>query len=173
MQIVPFQSSHYPFLIEWVNSGNRADMVRWAGTTFTYPLTEAQLETYAHESDAEIYTLLDDSSRPAGHIALRRIDHEHHSARIGKIMTAPSVRGRGCTPMMLDFVLKRAFLELSLHRVSLGVFTNNPAARRIYENYGFQTEGIFRDVRYIDGYYWDLCEMAVLSNEFDRFRQNV
>ena len=46
-----FTRDDIPRLIAWVNSGGPDFFVRWAGTAFEYPLTEAQLE--AHLAEAE------------------------------------------------------------------------------------------------------------------------
>ncbi len=46
-----FTKEDIPRLLDWVNQGGFDFFVRWAGTAFDYPLTEAQLE--AHLAEAE------------------------------------------------------------------------------------------------------------------------
>ena len=48
--------------------------------------------------------------------------------------------------MMME-ILKIAFDELQLHRVSLGVFDFNHSAIACYEKVGFVKEGLLRDAR--------------------------
>lgn len=105
-----------------------------------------------------------------GHISLDNIDKKNKSARLGKVLVGDgSLRGRGIGPVMIEKVLKIAFEELSLHKVSLGVFDFNKSAIACYENVGFVKEGLLRDSRKIKDEYWNLWEMSILEQEwFDR-----
>ena len=73
-------------------------------------------------------------------------------------------KGYGTEAMRL--VLRYAFLELNLHRVSLGVFEYNQRAMRSYEKAGFQVEGRIRGDLHRDGRRWDGVFMGVLRSEW-------
>jgi RimJ/RimL family protein N-acetyltransferase len=67
---------------------------------------------------------------------------------------------------MIKEILKIAFDELQLHRVSLGVFDFNFSAIACYEKAGFIKEGLLRDSRKNGDEYWSLWEMSILENEW-------
>ncbi|WP_144391039.1 GNAT family N-acetyltransferase, partial [Indiicoccus explosivorum] len=76
------------------------------------------------------------------------------------------VRGKGIGGQMIREVLKIAFEELKLHRVSLGVFDFNEPAIGLYEKIGFTKEGLLRDTLLIQGEYWSVWEMSLLEDEW-------
>ncbi|MFB6468797.1 GNAT family N-acetyltransferase [Cytobacillus sp. Hz8] len=102
-----------------------------------------------------------------GHISLGRIDRRNQAARIGKVLVGEKeVRGQGIGQKMLEAVLKIAFDELHLHRVSLGVFDFNYPAIACYERVGFKKEGLLRDSSKIGDSYWNMWEMSILEDEW-------
>ena len=65
------------------------------------------------------------------------------SARVGKVLVGDkNVRGKGIGKQLIKKILKIAFDELQLHRVSLGVFDFNLSAIACYEKAGFIKEGL-------------------------------
>ena len=58
------------------------------------------------------------------------------------------------------------FMELSLERVTLGVFASNPRAIRSYEKAGFKLEGVERQVIHRDGEKGDVLYMGILRQEW-------
>jgi RimJ/RimL family protein N-acetyltransferase len=89
---------------------------------------------------------------------------------MGKVLIgAKNIRGQGIGELMVKEILKIAFEELKLHRVTLGVFNFNKSAIACYEKVCFKKEGLFRDSCKIGNEYWSQWEMSILENEwFDR-----
>lgn len=52
---------------------------------------------------------------------------------------------------LIDFAKKRS----TLHAIHLGVYANNEPAIRLYEKFGFQIVGRFKNYFLIDGHYYD------------------
>jgi len=73
-------------------------------------------------------------------------------------------KGYGTDAMRL--ILRYAFLELNLHRVSLSVFEYNPRAQRSYEKAGFRVEGRMRGTLNREGRRWDEIFMGILRPEW-------
>jgi RimJ/RimL family protein N-acetyltransferase len=69
-------------------------------------------------------------------------------------------------------LLRYAFTELNLFRVSLNVFGYNQRAIRSYEKAGFVIEGCQRQALRRDGQYHDLVFMGVLRDEWLRAINN-
>lgn len=166
-----FERSDFKQLIEWIDSPQF--LLQWSGPAFQYPLSENQLEKYmehSNEDDADtlIYKVLDRETRCViGHISLGEIDRQNRSARIGKVLVGDeSVRGKGIGGHMMQAILRVAFEELNLHKVSLGVFDFNYSAIACYEKVGFKKVRLLKEERKYGNEYWSLWEMNILENEF-------
>jgi len=166
-----FDRSHIPILMSWINTPEF--LLQWAGPTFRFPLSEQQIEKYIENANFDmsntlVYSvLLKETGDVIGHIALTNIDREHKSARVGKVLIGDQrVRGKGIGYLMVSELLKIAFEQLNLHRVSLGVFDFNTSAIACYEKAGFKKEGLLRECRKIGNQYWSLWEMSILAHEW-------
>jgi RimJ/RimL family protein N-acetyltransferase len=62
-------------------------------------------------------------------------------------------------------VVRLAFDELRLHRISLNVFDFNTPAIRCYERVGFRREGHLRETRKASDGYWSLLVMGMLATD--------
>lgn len=76
--------------------------------------------------------------------------------------------GRGYGTEAVQIILRYAFTELNLWRVSLSVLAANPRARRAYEKCGFVVEGRVRGLAHIDGERIDEVFMGILRDEWER-----
>ncbi len=74
--------------------------------------------------------------------------------------------GRGYGTEAMKLVLRFAFLELGLHRVSLDVFEYNPRGVKSYEKAGFRHEGRAREMILRDGKRFDVLFMGVLREDW-------
>jgi RimJ/RimL family protein N-acetyltransferase len=111
-----------------------------------------------------LHTLEDD--RLIGFIALRSIRWSQGEAWVGVGIGEPVYWGRGYGTDAMRLVLRYAFMELNLERVSLNVFLSNERAVRSYEKAGFQREGIERQNTHRDGKTEDVLYMGILRQEW-------
>lgn len=103
-----------------------------------------------------------------------KIDRKNRSARVGKVLVGDkNARGKGIGRQMIREILKIAFDDLHLHRVSLGVFDFNVSAISCYEKAGFVKEGLLRDSRKNGDEYWSLWEMSILENEWLKIKDTA
>ncbi|MFD2923615.1 GNAT family N-acetyltransferase [Halobacillus naozhouensis] len=166
-----FSEKDFPQLIDWMTSPEF--LLQWGGPKFHYPLNYEQLKEYVVDSNSDhssqlIYSVVDkQTDATIGHIALRNIDRGNQSARIGKVIVSDEARGKGIGTLMMKEVLKVAFDQLQLHKVSLGVFDFNQPAIRCYEKVGFKKDGLLRDHRKMNDEYWSLYEMSILDSEWN------
>lgn len=166
-----FEPADFKRLIDWVETPEL--MLQWAGPSFVFPLNKFQLEEYlkganGKDTHSYIYSVADaDSGKLLGHISLARIDRNNRSARIGRVLIGDTeAKGKGICRQMMQQILKIAFEELELHRVTLGVFDFNKPAIACYEKTGFRKEGLLRDHQKFGDDYWSLWEMAILEDEW-------
>ncbi|MBI5354655.1 MAG: GNAT family N-acetyltransferase [Chloroflexi bacterium] len=74
--------------------------------------------------------------------------------------------GKGYGTDAMKVMLRYAFTEVNLNRVTLTVFEYNPRAIRSYEKVGFQHEGRQRARLLKDGKRWDMLFMGILREEW-------
>ncbi|MCP3029126.1 GNAT family N-acetyltransferase [Halobacillus sp. A5] len=165
-----FQKQDYDQLINCVESP--AFLLQWAGPDFHYPLTYEQLDNYIHEANKQdsttfIYKAVDlNTNQTVGHIGLKNIDRHNRSVRVGKVLVYKEARGQGVGRRMMEEILSIAFLQLDMHKVTLGVFDFNKPAVQAYKNAGLKIDGLLRDHRRFENEYWSLFEMSILYPEW-------
>lgn len=76
--------------------------------------------------------------------------------------------GKGYGTDAMQLLLRYAFQELNLWRVSLGVFGYNTRAQRSYEKCGFTVEGAVRHRLRRDDQRWDMVIMGLLREEWKK-----
>jgi RimJ/RimL family protein N-acetyltransferase len=75
-------------------------------------------------------------------------------------------RGLGLGRDATETVLQFAFDELNLRRIQLTVFAYNEPAIRLYEDLGFQKEGVYREFLHRDGNVYDMYLYGLLRREW-------
>ncbi|MEV0226332.1 GNAT family protein [Streptomyces sp. NPDC050704] len=100
-----------------------------------------------------------------GEAVLNEWDRHNHSCTF-RILIGPGGQGRGLGTDATRLIVGHAFEQLGLHRVSLGVYTFNPRARRAYEKAGFVAEGVEREALLSGGEWFDSVRMSVLAHEW-------
>lgn len=103
-----------------------------------------------------------------GFISLFGIDWNHGNTWVGIGLGEREYWGKGYGTDAMRILLRYAFRELNLHRVTLGVFEYNPRAIRSYEKAGFTHEGRVRKELDKNGKRWDVLEMGILREEWQK-----
>lgn len=171
IRLAHFQQGDFSQLIEWIHDEEL--LTKWSGNLFRFPLSHESLAWYIKDtnmkgdSDAFVYKAIDAAGNTVGHISLGGISWKNKSARVTRVLIGNSAeRGKGTCRLIMQAILKIAFEELNLHRVSLGVYNDNTAAARCYHNAGFITEGIQRDILWYKNAWWSMIEMSILEKEW-------
>jgi RimJ/RimL family protein N-acetyltransferase len=146
-----------------------AQFWRLAHTVPAYPELARQRKQHIEERGLDlksfaIRTLADD--RLIGLIGLYTIFQLHREAFIGIHIGEREFWGKGYGTDALRVLLRYAFEELNLQRISLSVLEGNARAMRSYEKCGFRYEGRERRVWAYDGRRWDEIYMGVLRDEW-------
>ena len=140
-------------------------------------MTAKQIKAAIEKDEAEsqeiqfaIRTLAED--RLIGFVALDGINWPHGDSFVGIGIGDRAYWGRGYGTDAMRVLLRYAFTELNLSRLSLNVFSYNQRALRSYEKAGFVVEGRQRQALQRDGQYHDLIFMGVLRDEWRRTINN-
>ncbi len=170
-----FTRDGIPQLLGWVEQGGYDFFVRWAGTAFEYPLTEAQLQAHLAEARGpnaarRVFAAVDAASgEVVGHAELSRIDRKNRSASISRLLVGElAARGKGVGREIVSRLLDVAFGEMALHRVDLYVLEFHVAALSMYKALGFKTEGHLVEARRSGDRYWNAYYMAMLEDEWPK-----
>jgi RimJ/RimL family protein N-acetyltransferase len=107
-----------------------------------------------------------DSQKVVGFVGLWADYFNHGIAWLGIGIGEPEYWGKGYGTEAVQLMLKYAFTELNLHRVSLDVLGYNQRAIRSYEKNGFVTEGMQRKIVNREGKRWDVYFMGVLREDW-------
>jgi RimJ/RimL family protein N-acetyltransferase len=162
----PFEENDFPFILQSIASAD--ELLQWAGPGFSWPLDEAQLHDYRDKAvrDPEKFRPLSavEGDTVVGHVELV-LDRKHNLGYIGRVLVAPAGRRRGLGTALMQEVVRLAFDDLRLHRISLNVFDFNNPAIRCYERVGFIKEGHLRDTRRATDGYWSTFVMGMLSTD--------
>jgi RimJ/RimL family protein N-acetyltransferase len=110
-----------------------------------------------------------DDNRLLGDINLDVInDWSSRDAFVGLGIGERQNWGKGYGTDAMKVMLRFAFTEVNLRRVTLTVFEYNPRAIRSYEKIGFQHEGRLRGALLRDGKRWDMLYMGILREDWTK-----
>ncbi len=117
----------------------------WSADQFDhYPLCADDILSFYNKilshGDRVFRFVAEEDGCAVGHFLLREFDREHHFVRIGFVILAPCARGKGYGKKMMKLAVDFAVSHLDARRITLGVFTNNPAAYGCYRSLGFQKD---------------------------------
>lgn len=164
VELRDFRPADGSLLMSWVR--RRVDTVAWAGSGFTWPLDVGQIAAYAAAPERHSWMGFDPrSGQTVGHVSVR-LSVGGGVGRLGRVLIAPEVRGRGLATAMLGEALSRAFGDLGLRHVELGVYSHNTSAVRLYERFGFQAERVVQGTQQIEGPDWTLLEMGLAKADW-------
>jgi RimJ/RimL family protein N-acetyltransferase len=101
-----------------------------------------------------------------GELALDVVNWSGGDAFVGLGIGEAEYWGKGYGTDVMNVLLRFAFTEVNLRRVTLTVFEYNPRAIRSYEKAGFRHEGHMRKVLNKEGKRWDVLLMGILREEW-------
>jgi RimJ/RimL family protein N-acetyltransferase len=127
------------------------------------------LEKIEQRSDTYIFAVRTlAGNRLIGFVDLGGIQWSHRNCSLGIGIGEREFWGMGYGSDTLRVVLRYAFTELNLERVSLDVFEYNQRAIHCYEKLGFVHEGCMRGALNRDGRRWDMLYMGILREEWQK-----
>ena len=118
-----------------------------------------------------IRTLAED--KLIGELGLDVVNWSGRDAFVGLGIGEVEYWSKGYGTDAMNILLRFAFTEINLRRVTLTVFEYNPRAIRSYEKAGFQHEGRLRKVLNKEGRRWDILTMGILREEWIRLNSQV
>lgn len=105
-----------------------------------------------------------------GLTGLRNIDWKNGTAEgAGIRIYNGKLRGKGIATDAYMTLLRYAFEELRLHRISTSALVHNNASQRFMKKCGFKQEGVIREAVFKKGTYQDKVLFGCLKSDFEEF----
>lgn len=154
--------------------------LRALGQEAARPLSPAQvkkryekLEKQMEESNRDFYFTIRSAAddRLLGFIRLYWIEWSHGSGNLQMGIGDSQDRGQGYGSEALKMVLRFAFDELNLYRLSLWIGADNLAGIRFFQRFGFVEEVRRRQALQRDGRFWDLLLLGLLAEDWRRLQE--
>ena len=107
-----------------------------------------------------------DGDRHIGNIKLEPINWVHRNGIVGIMIGERDSRYKGAGTEAMFLLMRHAFEKLNLHRVGLGVASDNEPGIKSFIKVGFKEEGRLREAIWRSQHYVDHVWMGLLANEF-------
>jgi len=158
-------------LDEIISWDNDPEFMRNLHSGPAYPRPEMAQREWWNErlkkrGDYHFAIRLIEDDRLIGTFHIEEIEWPHRVGWFSIGLGGESARGNGYGTEALALGLMFAFNDLNLHRLSLGVFSYNEPAIRLYKRLGFVYEGAQRECLQRDGVWHDMLMFGLLSHEW-------
>ncbi|MBQ9249158.1 MAG: GNAT family N-acetyltransferase [Oscillospiraceae bacterium] len=144
MRFMPYQDCEEALIRSWIRS--EKEYYQWsAGVLGEYPMAPGRLNAFYREWKSGqkymVFCACDEALKPMGHLIMRYPDGDPRHLRFGFVLVDPARRGEGVGRRMLGMAIAYARDFLKAETICLGVTTDNPGARHLYESLGFCDTG--------------------------------
>ena len=153
---------------QWLNDFNVTDYVDKSSRLITYQDEVAYFENkFKNGDNNRHFDIIDlETDKLVGVIGLDSINWINRCASLGIFIGEADYRNHGYGREAIKLILEYGFKYLNLHSINLSVLNVNKRAHKCYLKCGFKDSGIDRDRVFVNGKYYNLIRMDILSDEF-------
>lgn len=162
----PRSTEDYEQYAEWLNDFETTDYTARSSKIMTKEYEKEYLEKNINcEATFAIVELGTD--KLLGSISIENIDHVNRIGTLGIFIGDKDYRSKGYGTEAIRLILEYGFKYLNLNNIKLDLMEFNERALKCYKKCGFKEYGRRREARYLNGKYYDIISMDILSSEFD------
>lgn len=158
----------------WIND---REVTQYLMARYPYSMEfEKEFLTNAAKSNDFSETRLAIETKDGVHIGicgLHRARPEDRHAELGIMIGEKECWSAGYGTDAVQTLVRFAFEQMNLNKVSLGVFEFNERAQAVYRKCGFVEEGRAREEYYQDSHYWDIVRMGILRREWEALQETA
>ncbi len=164
-----------PLYSRWFADSEYVRLQDWdPARRFSVKNFQRRIEKYQESGESfNFFIRTLDGDRIIGDIGIDDINWSHRDCDVGIGLGEREVWGRGYGTDAMRVILRYAFTELNMHRVSLGVFEYNQRGIRSYEKAGFIHEGRQRKYLLKEGRRWDVVYMGMLRDDWLKLEAKI
>ncbi|MBP1542639.1 MAG: GNAT family N-acetyltransferase [Oscillospiraceae bacterium] len=145
MRLRKYISSDSAVICSWIR--DEISLYQWSADRIElFPLPSDALDKNYSGAIGDRFiplTAVDENGIPVGHLLIRYPDENDDTVvRFGFVIVSPELRGCGNGKKLLELAIAYVKEQLSASLITLGVFDNNPSAKRCYLSVGFLPSGI-------------------------------
>ncbi len=163
----PYAVTDLPLVAQWVNDPIVTHYMFTGQRPQTLEQVGAMMDADTRNEKNVIFIICDATSGdPIGFAGLYDLHFTAHKAELRIIIGSRVHWGKGCGTEVVELVTYYGFDRLQLHRVFLGVTSENAGAIRAYEKAGYVREGVLKDDIYRNSRYYDSVRMGMLRDVY-------
>lgn len=153
------------YLINWYNDKELNKLAGWIeGKMSIYSLKQSLKKSFGYDP---MNLMIDTKGgKPIGTIQLYSFDELNQSCKLGIRIGDKDYWSKGYGEDAINTILRYAFYNLDIYRVSLKYYEYNERASNCYLKCGFEHEGRTRKSAFIDGEFYDEIIMGILKSDF-------
>lgn len=157
--IRPYEPTDFHLLENWVTDPDI--LFLFAGTEFSYPITQEQIINYqAKRPDRRFYLGFTEDNIPFAFGEI--IPQEDNTQRVGRLLVGdPALRGKGLGSYFVKQLIAECIRLYNTPRVDLYVWENNQPAIRCYKSIGFNFVDVEPYVMMREGKQYNLLKMSI------------
>jgi RimJ/RimL family protein N-acetyltransferase len=158
---------------QWSADSEYSRLLDWdPARRFSVKSTQKWLEKHSEDENCHSFAIRTlNNDRIIGDIGLDGIRWMHGDTFVGIGLGEREYWGKGYGTDAMKIILRYAFTELNLRRVTLDVFEYNQRGVRSYEKAGFVLEGRERGLILREGRRWDVLYMGILREDWIKLQE--
>lgn len=159
LHLLPFAIDDFKYLDDWIKT--EQELLQFAGTFFSFPLTIAQFKHYLSDPKRNVFKITMDALPPP--IGMAELsDFSTDTCKIARVLIAsPAIRGQGIGTQLIQQLVDKAFEQPHKQFVILNVYDWNLAAIRCYSKVGFKPTDQAPRVIHVQGAPWKAIQMRL------------
>lgn len=163
INLVPFEREDFVRFTSWIASAD--ELQQFAGSIFSFPLTDDQLLHYMNDPKRFPYKVkLVPEGSVIGHCEL---NYERSFPRLCRILIAdPEQRNKGFGKAIIHKLLHILFMERDFDEADLNVYDWNSQAITCYETIGFAQSEVPATQTSINGKVWNAIHMRITKADW-------
>lgn len=151
---------------KWMNDFEITDYTGRSHQIMTLETEKKYLEEHINEEG--VFAIIDSNKdKIIGSVGLHQVNHLKRKAELGIFIGEKEYREKGYGTEAIRLILDYGFNYLNLNNIKLDVMEFNERAIACYKKCGFKEYGRRRKCEFINGKYYDVIEMDILSEEFN------
>lgn len=155
------------YYVGWLNDKAIIKGLMISNTTTTIESLREYVESNIRNPEVYMYAIVEkQTDLHIGNIKIDKFDWVSSTCELGILIGNKTFWGKGIATEVVRAILVKVFVNLSIRKVLLAVFSNNPVAIKLYSKIGFKREGCLKDHILVEDEYVDKCYMSIFKTEF-------